>query len=49
MDPAGPYFRGTPPEVRLDHSDAFLVDIVHTDLTSLIPSLPVSELAIDIF
>ncbi|XP_073537712.1 pancreatic lipase-related protein 2-like [Phyllobates terribilis] len=31
LDPAGPYFAHTPPEVRLDSSDAVLVDIIHTD------------------
>ncbi|KAB7493842.1 Pancreatic lipase-related protein 2 [Armadillidium nasatum] len=42
LDPAGPYFLGTKPEVHLDHSDAFLVDIFHTDSTSFIPTFPVS-------
>ncbi|XP_063819891.1 pancreatic triacylglycerol lipase-like [Pseudophryne corroboree] len=31
MDPAGPYFRDTPPEVRLDPTDADFVDAIHTD------------------
>ncbi|XP_055954374.1 inactive pancreatic lipase-related protein 1 [Patella vulgata] len=31
IDPAGPYFEGTPPIVRLDPSDAEFVDCIHTD------------------
>ncbi|XP_077309889.1 pancreatic lipase-related protein 2-like [Lithobates pipiens] len=31
LDPAQPYFQGTPTEVRLDSSDAKLVDVIHTD------------------
>ncbi|XP_069837851.1 pancreatic triacylglycerol lipase-like [Dendropsophus ebraccatus] len=36
LDPAQPYFQGTPPEVRLDPSDAALVDAIHTDSTAFI-------------
>ncbi|XP_068601119.1 lipase member H [Brachionichthys hirsutus] len=35
LDPAGPEFNGTPPEMRLDPSDALFVDVLHTDIDSL--------------
>uniref|UniRef100_A0A8C2YGW1 Triacylglycerol lipase n=1 Tax=Coturnix japonica TaxID=93934 RepID=A0A8C2YGW1_COTJA len=31
LDPAGPYFEGTPPEVRLDPTDADFVDVIHSN------------------
>ena len=31
LDPAGPYFEFTDPNVRLDQSDAQFVDVIHTD------------------
>ncbi|XP_048522431.1 pancreatic triacylglycerol lipase isoform X2 [Dendroctonus ponderosae] len=31
LDPAEPYFQGMPAHVRLDPSDADLVDVIHTD------------------
>ncbi|NWV19716.1 LIPR3 protein, partial [Origma solitaria] len=31
LDPAGPYFEGTPPEVRLDPTDASFVDVIHSN------------------
>ncbi|XP_019411016.1 PREDICTED: pancreatic lipase-related protein 3-like [Crocodylus porosus] len=31
LDPAGMFFEGAPPEVRLDPSDALLVDVIHSN------------------
>lgn len=39
LDPAQPYFQGTPIEVRLDKTDAEFVDIIHTDSAPTIPNL----------
>ncbi|KAM9324598.1 pancreatic triacylglycerol lipase-like [Gastrophryne carolinensis] len=39
LDPAEPYFQNTPTEVRLDLSDAKLVDVIHTDAGPFIPDL----------
>uniref|UniRef100_A0A8C3U6B4 Triacylglycerol lipase n=1 Tax=Catharus ustulatus TaxID=91951 RepID=A0A8C3U6B4_CATUS len=39
LDPAQPYFQGTPTEVRLDKSDADFVDVIHTDSAPTIPNL----------
>uniref|UniRef100_A0A8C3FB97 Triacylglycerol lipase n=1 Tax=Chrysemys picta bellii TaxID=8478 RepID=A0A8C3FB97_CHRPI len=39
LDPAQPYFEGTPIEVRLDKTDAAFVDIIHTDSAPTIPNL----------
>ncbi|KAG9465770.1 hypothetical protein GDO78_017744, partial [Eleutherodactylus coqui] len=39
LDPAQPYFQDTPPEIRLDITDALLVDAIHTDTTSAIRNL----------
>ncbi|XP_062435710.1 pancreatic triacylglycerol lipase-like [Rhea pennata] len=39
LDPAQPYFQGTPIEVRLDKSDAKFVDVIHTDSAPTIPNL----------
>ncbi|XP_025025769.1 pancreatic triacylglycerol lipase-like isoform X2 [Python bivittatus] len=39
LDPAQPYFQGTPPEIRLDKSDAEFVDVIHTDSAPIIPYL----------
>ena len=36
LDPAEPYFQYTVPAVRLDPSDANFVDVVHTDVASII-------------
>ncbi|KAJ3589494.1 hypothetical protein NHX12_010339 [Muraenolepis orangiensis] len=35
LDPAGPLFRGKPPEDRLDPTDAQFVDVIHTDWDGL--------------
>ncbi|XDC66760.1 hypothetical protein R6Z07M_017942 [Ovis aries] len=39
LDPAEPYFQGTPELVRLDPSDAQFVDVIHTDAAPMIPNL----------
>ncbi|XP_018335884.1 pancreatic triacylglycerol lipase [Agrilus planipennis] len=36
LDPAEPYFQGMPAHVRLDSSDAEMVDVIHTDGRSII-------------
>ncbi|XP_042218331.1 uncharacterized protein LOC121863643, partial [Homarus americanus] len=36
LDPAEPYFEGTDPVVRLDPTDAELVDVIHTDAGPII-------------
>ncbi|XP_040217459.1 pancreatic lipase-related protein 2-like [Rana temporaria] len=36
LDPAGPYFQDTPPEVRLNPTDAVFVDVIHTNGWSLL-------------
>uniref|UniRef100_UPI001E1B0074 lipase member I n=1 Tax=Jaculus jaculus TaxID=51337 RepID=UPI001E1B0074 len=35
LDPAGPKFSGTPPNSRLDYTDAKFVDIIHSDAEGL--------------
>lgn len=35
LDPAEPYFQGMPAHVRLDNTDADLVDVIHTDGKSI--------------
>lgn len=35
LDPAEPYFQGMPTNVRLDPTDAQLVDVIHTDGKSI--------------
>ncbi|XP_051883684.1 pancreatic lipase-related protein 2-like [Pristis pectinata] len=37
LDPAKPFFKNTPIEVRLDRSDALFVDVIHTNGAPLIP------------
>ncbi|XP_048407112.1 pancreatic lipase-related protein 2-like [Stegostoma tigrinum] len=39
LDPAKPFFKNTPIEVRLDISDAIFVDIIHTNGAPLVPYL----------
>lgn len=36
MDPAGPYFEDTDPEVRLDKTDAVFVDNIHSDAEDIL-------------
>ncbi|XP_066985442.1 pancreatic triacylglycerol lipase-like [Macrobrachium rosenbergii] len=36
MDPAGPYYEGTPEFIRLDDKDATFVDAVHTDAKTIL-------------
>lgn len=36
MDPAGPYFTGTPSFVRIDPTDAVFVDAIHTDADTIL-------------
>ena len=35
LDPAEPFFQFMPPSVRLDPTDALLVDVIHTDADSI--------------
>lgn len=35
LDPAEPYFQGMPNHLRLDWTDAQLVDVIHTDGKSI--------------
>ncbi|KAM9332991.1 lipase member H-like isoform 1-T3 [Pholidichthys leucotaenia] len=35
LDPAGPQFKGNPPEDRLDPTDAQFIDVLHTDMDAL--------------
>ncbi|XP_078421384.1 pancreatic lipase-related protein 2-like [Cetorhinus maximus] len=39
LDPAKPFFKNTPIEVRLDPSDALFVDVIHSNGAPLIPYL----------
>merc|ERR1712002_619017 len=36
LDPAGPYFTGTPEFIRLDSTDAIFVDNIHTDADNIL-------------
>ncbi|KAG1653732.1 Pancreatic triacylglycerol lipase [Nymphon striatum] len=44
LDPAEPYYDGMPRSVRLDTTDAKFVDIIHTDDSSILGIVRVSEL-----
>lgn len=39
LDPADPHFEDTDPIIRLDESDAFYVDIIHTDANPILSGL----------
>jgi hypothetical protein len=41
LDPADPHFEETDPLIRLDETDAYYVDIIHTDANPLLSGVDV--------
>ena len=44
LDPADPHFEETDPLIRLDETDAYYVDIIHTDANPLLSGVDVIEI-----
>ena len=45
LDPADPHFEETDPIVRLDETDAYYVDIIHTDANPLLSGVEFIRIA----
>ncbi len=44
LDPADPHFEETDPLIRLDETDAYYVDIIHTDANPLLSGVDVIDI-----